>query len=888
MEAQTSGAPAPRSVNTVKSIASRLSPVASLLCFVALVVLVAGCSAEAKRARYMRRADAYFDKGQYIKAEIEYRNAGRLSKTLDPHLVTRLATIYYDEGRGLEAFPLLTNAVSLQSDDPELRYKLGMTYMGLRDTTNARNAALFVLDKEPSHQEAILLLADSAVKPDEIAAARQKLNALRAKGDSWAAHIALAELAFREKETNVAQAEVDAAAKLDPKAPAVNIARAKLASMHNQRQQAEDFLRQAAEASPLRSSRRLLYVETKGTNIAEAKSLLDKWLKDAPDYVPAWAMRGRIALREKDYDECTRIAKTVLSWDPLSYDIRLLLARTLVLQQQTARALDEFDRLLTLHPRLPELHYETAVAQVQNGNLSEAIKHLDDALRVYPDFTDAVILRAELKMRTGAAEDAISSLITFLKAHPENNAAYLALAEAYRVQARWDDALAIYQAFIRNAPTVPEFQFAAGAVLLQEKKANQARPYFEEALRLSPTYTSAAEQLIDIDIQDKDFVSAQRRVDQQIKATTNAPGALILQAKLFIATGNSIGAEEVLNRVIKGAPDATFAYSILAQVYLKNREPNKAVVELQAAADRNPKDIGSRYLLGTIYRDSLGDNTRAKKWYNAVLEINPKMVGALNDMAYLLAEKMDQPDQAISYATKAHDLAPNDFSVSDTLGWIFYRKGDIPRALTLLADAIQKAPETLDSRTQAEIRYHLAMAYYMGGDQVLARSAFSSVMQLDQQFAQESGVPKRIAVLDIDPSQPNALSSLEAAIKENDRDFVALVKIGQAYEHTGATEKARMAYERAARVNPNAAQPQLLLALLTGDTLKDFSKSVEYARSARKLAPNDPEIADILGRASLRVNDYPTAFAALQEYSRSAKAGPDAQYYLAVASYGIG
>jgi Tfp pilus assembly protein PilF len=63
-----------------------------------LVAAVAfGCSSEAKRAGLLKRADQYFESGEYDKAKIEYLN---LLKT-DPQnatAISRLGTIWFEQG----------------------------------------------------------------------------------------------------------------------------------------------------------------------------------------------------------------------------------------------------------------------------------------------------------------------------------------------------------------------------------------------------------------------------------------------------------------------------------------------------------------------------------------------------------------------------------------------------------------------------------------------------------------------------------------------------------------------------------------------------------------------------------------------------------------------
>jgi tetratricopeptide (TPR) repeat protein len=260
------------------------------------------------------------------------------------------------------------------------------------------------------------------------------------------------------------------------------------------------------------------------------------------------------------------------------------------------------------------------------------------------------------------------------------------------------------------------------------------------------------------------------------------------------------------------------------------------------------------------------------------------MPAALNNLAYMLSEGLNQVDEALPYATKAREVDPKDGGIADTLGWIFYRRGDYGRALPLLSESAGAG--TLAQNP--EVQYHLAMARYAIGDEAGARASFSRVIALNRSFAEAKGVPRRLAVLDLEPASPGAIETLEAAMKEGGNDFVAAMKLGQAYERAGAYEKARSAFERAARISPTSTKPLLFLASLNAGKLNDLPKALEAARAARKLAPNDPVTAGVLGRVSYRANDYAAALALLYEYARSSAADAESLYDLALSYYSAG
>jgi Flp pilus assembly protein TadD len=64
---------------------------------------------------------------------------------------------------------------------------------------------------------------------------------------------------------------------------------------------------------------------------------------------------------------------------------------------------------------------------------------------------------------------------------------------------------------------------------------------------------------------------------------------------------------------------------------------------------------------------------------------------------------------------KAHQLAPEDAFILDSLGWVHYRLGDLPKARKYLEQAFEARPDP-------EVMIHLAEVLWVSGDQATARS----------------------------------------------------------------------------------------------------------------------------------------------------------------------
>ena len=79
-------------------------------------------------------------------------------------------------------------------------------------------------------------------------------------------------------------------------------------------------------------------------------------------------------------------------------------------------------------------------------------------------------------------------------------------------------------------------------------------------------------------------------------------------------------------------------------------------------------------------------------------------------------------------AHTAKGLSPDDPRISDTIGWILYRRGAHQRALTLLTESAGKLPGN------AQVQYHLGMVYAKLGNKENARNALGLTVNSGQSF----------------------------------------------------------------------------------------------------------------------------------------------------------
>lgn len=103
---------------------------------------------------------------------------------------------------------------------------------------------------------------------------------------------------------------------------------------------------------------------------------------------------------------------------------------------------------------------------------------------------------------------------------------------------------------------------------------------------------------------------------------------------------------------------------------------------------------------------------------------HPDYHHAYNALGYSLADRGEQLPEARRLIEKALEYAPNDPFITDSLGWLTYREGNLPEALALLEHAYRL-------RDDVEIATHLAEVLWVSGNPERARSLWRAALQRD-------------------------------------------------------------------------------------------------------------------------------------------------------------
>jgi tetratricopeptide (TPR) repeat protein/transglutaminase-like putative cysteine protease len=213
--------------------------------------------------------------------------------------------------------------------------------------------------------------------------------------------------------------------------------------------------------------------------------------------------------------------------------------------------------------------------------------------------------------------------------------------------------------------------------------------------------------------------------------------------RVYLQQRKYADAEAALRKQVEINPLDKWAHGNLGRVYVETKRYAEAIAELEKAISLTPDDAYLHIEIGTAYlnRDK-NDEAMAAFDRAASLASNPL---TWNNVAYQLSLKGAHLDRAQQYAESAVSAVTAEsrtFSADrvtarelrivesmasywDTLGWVFFAKGDLDRAEKLVAAAWRLGQS-------AEVGDHLAQIYEKRGRRDDALRAYALALNADR------------------------------------------------------------------------------------------------------------------------------------------------------------
>jgi tetratricopeptide (TPR) repeat protein len=384
----------------------------------------------------------------------------------------------------------------------------------------------------------------------------------------------------------------------------------------------------------------------------------------------------------------------------------------------------------------------TALARVQvAAGLAEAATHsLEKALQAAPETPAAGLLAVEL---LGATQHPLpeAKLQSHLSDFPEQHLVRMAYARYLLGASRWTDSERQLQHITQRQPSLAEAWLMLGALQLQNNQLAPAHDSLNqflnqashiEADRRDKALTQAYLLLAQIEEQRQNPAQARAWLDR-IDTSDDMLRIQLRRASLLAREGKL----EQARALIQDAP-ASQASEVRAKVLaeaqlLKDARQTQAAFDvLSNAVQAAPDDTDLMYEQAMV-AEKLGRHADMERLLRRVIALSPDNAHAHNALGYAMADRNDRLPEAKALIVKALSLLPDDPFITDSLGWVEFRLGNLPEAARLLRKA-------LAMRTDIEILTHLAEVLWAMGERDHAKDLFrqASTLQPDNEVLQST------------------------------------------------------------------------------------------------------------------------------------------------------
>ena len=149
---------------------------------------------------------------------------------------------------------------------------------------------------------------------------------------------------------------------------------------------------------------------------------------------------------------------------------------------------------------------------------------------------------------------------------------------------------------------------------------------------------------------------------------------------------------EVLQTYLLEGTHSLILEEMLGDFYRVEKECHYAIERYENVSRKEPNLADIYRKLGMCYEQT-DQTVKAEAAFEKALELNPNDTGALNYLGYWWADEGRNLDEAIELITRAVELNPDNGYYADSLGWIYFKIGEMSKAVIWLERAIRLAPD---------------------------------------------------------------------------------------------------------------------------------------------------------------------------------------------------
>ncbi len=439
----------------------------------------------------------------------------------------------------------------------------------------------------------------------------------------------------------------------------------------------------------LKKERIKLYIYT--GQIPEALVSIEAQLKITPENVELLTILAQIKLSQNKDTETIDVYRKIIELNPKQQSAYYLLGGIYSKLNKTDKALDVFIQLVSVFPDASSGYYYMGRLYLVKNDYDNAEKAFNQAIsisdthleslnalvEIYDKKKDIVKLQATYKKILEINPDSLHALLALVLINKDkhlqeqvdgflsdisinysSSEIAASIVSKYLKKGNIDRALELLNSLLEFKPDDNELLYLAGTCYNQKKNSQKAMGLFKKIQPDSTYYTNAS----------------------------------LIRAFSYKDAGQYKKAVGILENAHSAKPENTDFVLYLGTFYEEADNLPSALSFYEKGIALDKKNTMFHFRAGVIF-DKLNKRQSCIDKMKTVIEIDPENTNALNYLGYTYADMGMNLNEAETLIKKALSYKPDDAYITDSLGWLYYKKGNFKKATALLKKAVKLIPD---------------------------------------------------------------------------------------------------------------------------------------------------------------------------------------------------
>ncbi|HEU4889753.1 MAG TPA: tetratricopeptide repeat protein [Thermoanaerobaculia bacterium] len=511
--------------------------------------------------------------------------------------------------------------------------------------------------------------------------------------------------------------------------------------------------------------------------VEEALRYLQAAYKASPDDLSTGIVVSQILRSLNRMAEAERVLAAMVERAPDQRALNFNYAQVLTALERTPEAKQYLERTVAIDPTFGAAVTQLLDIYQAEGQWQKAAAALQPLITENPMRLELQRQQAYFYLRAGDSRGARDRFRSLVAADPKDERSLFYLAEALNDLEEYAEAEQHYRKLIASDATDVDYATSFALSLAGQKKWDEATQAFTKLQGMAdvpPNLIAVSRtQLAFIALQKAEydkavetakstFVFNEKPNTQAVnialealkkqKKTAEAVALLVplveqfpsdpfVNARYLTALVNDGQKEKAGELAAAQAKIGSRNLIAASEAYIQAGDFPSAVALLQSAVAAKPEDVDLKFQLGSV-QERAGDRKASETVFLQVLEKNPEHAPSLNYLGYMWAENGVNLERAQEMLIRAVGQDPDNGAYVDSLGWVYFRLGQLDLAEKYLTDAARLLPR------DPTVHEHLGDVLAKRGDMQGALKRYRIAVDLDPESKDVAKLRSKIAEIE--------------------------------------------------------------------------------------------------------------------------------------------